>query len=185
MLLQLFDFLSIFHTNCESQTYAFLFSWPSENFRRKKYQFTIFSWNFFSLILLDTIDYIDTIKFNKYFSTSNYKKRSYSMRNESKREYYMGWKVPGFLMKISVFWAKLYLFLNIVAFEGDTLGIAIFQHFDALSVVRSFRNTPRYPRWLPHSMWISFPGATAWGLGTDNSRRGPSLENTVSNQFES
>jgi len=40
-------------------------------------------------------------------------------------------------MKISVFWAKLYLFLNIVAFEGDTLGIAIFQHFDALSVVRN------------------------------------------------
>jgi len=40
-------------------------------------------------------------------------------------------------MKTSVFWAKLYLFLNIVAFEGDTLGIAIFQHFDALSVVRN------------------------------------------------
>ena len=37
----------------------------------------------------------------------------------------------------SVFWAKLYLFLNIVAFEGNTLGIAIFQHFDALSVVRN------------------------------------------------
>jgi len=40
-------------------------------------------------------------------------------------------------MKTSVFWAKLYLFLNIVAFEGDTLGIAIFQHFDAFSVVRN------------------------------------------------
>jgi len=40
-------------------------------------------------------------------------------------------------MKTSVFWAKLYLFLNIVAFENDTLGIAIFQHFDALSVVRN------------------------------------------------
>ena len=40
-------------------------------------------------------------------------------------------------MNISVFWAKLYLFLNIIAFEGDTLGIAIFQHFDALSVVRN------------------------------------------------
>jgi len=40
-------------------------------------------------------------------------------------------------MKISVFGAKLYLFLNIVAFKGDTLGIAIFQHFDALSVVRN------------------------------------------------
>jgi len=40
-------------------------------------------------------------------------------------------------MKTSVFWAKLYLLLNIVAFEGDTLGIAIFQHFDALSVVRN------------------------------------------------
>ena len=40
-------------------------------------------------------------------------------------------------MKTSVFWAKLYLFLNIVAFEGDTLGIAIFQHFDALSVIRN------------------------------------------------
>ena len=38
--------------------------------------------------------------------------------------YYMGWKVSGFLMKTSVFWAKLYLFLNIVAFEGE--GIAIF-----------------------------------------------------------
>jgi len=34
----------------------------------------------------------------------------------------------------------------------------------------SLRNTPRFPRWLPHSIWISFPGATAWGLGTDNSR---------------
>ena len=42
-------------------------------------------------------------------------------------------------MKTSVFWAKLYLFLNIVAFEGDTLGIAIFQHFDALSVVRNIQ----------------------------------------------
>ena len=42
-----------------------------------------------------------------------------------------------FLMKTSVFWAKLYLFLNIVAFEGDTLGIAIFQYFDALFVVRN------------------------------------------------
>jgi len=51
--------------------------------------------------------------------------------------YYIGWKVPGFLMKTSVFWAKLYLFLNIVAFEGDTLGIAIFQQFDALSVIRN------------------------------------------------
>lgn len=40
-------------------------------------------------------------------------------------------------MKTSVFWAKLYLFLNIVAFEGDTLGIAIFQYFDVLSVVRN------------------------------------------------
>jgi len=40
-------------------------------------------------------------------------------------------------MKTSVFWAKLYLFLNIVVFEGDTLGIAIFQHFDALSIVRN------------------------------------------------
>jgi len=39
-------------------------------------------------------------------------------------------------MKTNVFWAKLY-FLNIVAFEGATLGIAIFQHFDALSVVRN------------------------------------------------
>ena len=57
--------------------------------------------------------------------------------NERERMYYMGWKVPEFLMKTSVFWAKLYLFLNIVAFEGDTLGIAIFQHFDVLSVVRN------------------------------------------------
>ena len=97
--------------------------------------------------------------------------------------YYRGWKVPGFLMKTSVFWAKLYLFLNIVAFEGDTLGIAIFQHFDFCSMKRpSLRNTPRFPRWLPHSMWISFPGATAWGLRTDNSRWGPSLENTVGEQ---
>ena len=40
-------------------------------------------------------------------------------------------------MKTSVFWAKLYLFLNIVAFEGDILVIAIFQHFNALSVVRN------------------------------------------------
>ena len=40
-------------------------------------------------------------------------------------------------MKTSVFWAKLYLFLNIVAFEANTLGIAIFQHFDVLSVVRN------------------------------------------------
>jgi len=40
-------------------------------------------------------------------------------------------------MKTSVFWAKLYLFLNIVAFEGNTLGIAIFQYFNALSVVRN------------------------------------------------
>jgi len=40
-------------------------------------------------------------------------------------------------MKTSVFWAKLYLFLNIVAFEGDTLGIAIFQNFDAFSVIRN------------------------------------------------
>jgi len=40
-------------------------------------------------------------------------------------------------MKTSVFWAKLYLFLNIVAFESDTLDIAVFQHFDALSVVRN------------------------------------------------
>ena len=47
-----------------------------------------------------------------------------------------GLKRLGFLMKTSVFWAKLYLFLNI-AFEGDTLDIAIFQHFDALSVVRN------------------------------------------------
>jgi len=46
----------------------------------------------------------------------------------------------------------------------------------------SLRNTPRFPRWLPHSMWISFPGATAWDLGTDNSRWGPSLENTVDEQ---
>ena len=45
----------------------------------------------------------------------------------------------------------------------------------------SLRNMPRFPRWLPHSMWISFPGA-AWGLGTDNSRWGPSLENTVGEQ---
>ena len=37
----------------------------------------------------------------------------------------------------SVFWAKLYLFLNIITFEGDTLGIVIFQHFDGLSVVRN------------------------------------------------
>jgi len=41
-------------------------------------------------------------------------------------------------MKTSVFWTKLYLFLNIVAFEGDTLiCIAIFQYFDALSVVQN------------------------------------------------
>ena len=88
--------------------------------------------------------------------------------------YYMGWKVLGFLMKTSIFWAKLYLFLNIVAFEGDILGIAIFQHFNALSSTKcpSLRNTPRFPRWLPYSMWISFPEATAWGLGTDNSRWG-------------
>jgi len=39
-------------------------------------------------------------------------------------------------MKTSVFWAKLYLFLNIVAFESDTLGMAIF-HFDVLSVIRN------------------------------------------------
>ena len=50
---------------------------------------------------------------------------------------YTTWAEKGFLTKTSVFWAKLYLFLNIVAFEGDTLGIAIFQHFDALSVVRN------------------------------------------------
>jgi len=29
----------------------------------------------------------------------------------------------------------------------------------------------------------SFPGATAWGLGTDNSRWGLSLENTVGQQL--
>jgi len=46
----------------------------------------------------------------------------------------------------------------------------------------SLRNTSRFPRWLPHSMWISFSGATAWGLGTDNSRWGPSQKNTVSEQ---
>jgi len=39
-------------------------------------------------------------------------------------------------MKTSVFGAKLYLFFNIDAFENDTLGIVIFQHFDALSIVR-------------------------------------------------
>jgi len=65
------------------------------------------------------------------------------------RTYYMGWKVPGFLMKTSVFWAKLYLFLNIIAFAGDTLGIAIFQHFRCpfCSTKRpSLRNTPRSRR---------------------------------------
>ena len=46
----------------------------------------------------------------------------------------------------------------------------------------SLRNMPRFPRWLSHSMWISFPGATAWDLGTDNSRWGPSLENMVDEQ---
>jgi len=46
----------------------------------------------------------------------------------------------------------------------------------------SLRNTPRFSRRLPHSMWISFSGATAWGLGTDNSRWGPSLENTMREQ---
>jgi len=39
----------------------------------------------------------------------------------------------------TIFWAKLYLFLNIVAFEDATLGIAIFQHFDVLSVVRNIQ----------------------------------------------
>ena len=40
-------------------------------------------------------------------------------------------------MKTSPTRAKLNLFFNIVAFEDDTLDIAIFQHFDALSVVRN------------------------------------------------
>ena len=40
-------------------------------------------------------------------------------------------------MKASVFWTMLYLFLNIVAFECDTLGIMIFRHFNGLSVVRN------------------------------------------------
>jgi len=81
--------------------------------------------------------------------------------------YYMGWKVPGFLMKISVFWAKLYLFLNIVAFEGNTLGIAIFQHFDAppfCSTKRpSLRNMPRFPRWLIRCEFLSLePPLEVW-----------------------
>jgi len=96
----------------------------------------------------------------------------------------MGWKVPRFLMKTSVFWAKLYLFLNIVAFEGDTLSIAIFQHFDTLSVVRNVQAFEICLSFRDDFLirWISFSGATAWGLGTDNSRWGPSLENTVGEQ---
>ena len=40
-------------------------------------------------------------------------------------------------MKTSIFRAKWYLIFNIVPFEVNTLSIAIFQHFDALSVVRN------------------------------------------------
>ena len=87
-------------------------------------------------------------------------------------------------MKTSVFWAKLYLFLNIIAFEGDTFGIAIFQHFDALSVVRNvqtfeirlgFRDdflirSESLSLELPLKVWEQI---IVWG---------PSLENTVGEQ---
>ena len=98
-----------------------------------------------------------------------------------------GLKSPGIFNENKRFWAKLYLFLNIAAFKGDTW----YSDFPTFRCpfcstkrpsVSFLRNTPRFPRWLPHSIWISFPGATAWGLGTDNSRWGPSLENTVGEQ---
>jgi len=125
------------------------------------------------------------VKKKKRQKDKNARGRNYQCAiGQSRETYYMGWKVPGFLMKTSVFWAKLYLFLNIVAFEDDTLG-SDFPTFRCpfCSMKRpSLRNTPRFPRWLPHSMWISFLGATAWGLGTDNSRWRLSLENTMGEQ---
>ena len=91
-----------------------------------------------------------------------------------------------FLMKTSVFWAKLYLFLNIVAFEGDTLGIAIFQHFDALSVIRNVQafeiRLGFHDDFLIRYESLSLePSLEVW-MVTDNSRWGSSLENTVGEQ---
>jgi len=97
--------------------------------------------------------------------------------------YYMGWKVPGFLMKTSVFWAKLYLFLNHSCLRGWWYSdFPTFRCPFCSTKHPSLRNTPQFPRWLPHSMWISFFGAIAWGLGTENSHWGPSLKNTVGEQ---
>jgi len=40
---------------------------------------------------------------------------------------------------MKAFFGQSYIYSSTVAFEGDTFSIAIFQHFDALSVIRNIQ----------------------------------------------
>lgn len=55
-----------------------------------------------------------------------------------------GQKYPGICKEKKRFWAKLYLFLKLVAFESHTLAIAIFKEFDSLSLVRNVPALDKY-----------------------------------------